>query len=75
MNWFKKWFSKPVVKYDYDAIDMVLKIKGLEEQIAKLEKELCHWKTIALNYKKPHFQLMWQGASYSLTREDLGLSG
>lgn len=55
MNWFKKWFSKPVVKYDYDAIDMVLKIKGLEEQIAKLEKELCHWKTIALNYKKPHF--------------------
>ncbi len=29
-------------------------IKELSQRITELEKEVCHWKTIALNYKKPH---------------------
>ncbi len=33
MNWLKKWFAKPVAKYDYEAIDLILKVKNLEEYV------------------------------------------
>ncbi len=53
MNWLKKWFEKPI-KYDYEAIDLIFTVKNLEKQVAKLEKELIHWKRIALEFKRPH---------------------
>lgn len=64
MNWLRKWLLKPIdtegetlsKEYMLEEIDhLENEIRIRDVSIKELEKEVCHWKTIALNYKRPHF--------------------
>ena len=53
---FWKWLLKvPSEEQDWKTeLELHQDIKRLNEEILKLEKEVCHWKSIALNFRRFH---------------------
>jgi hypothetical protein len=68
LNWLKKWFQKPLTNepppeilanivisgYQEEVATLDREIKERDQKIKELEKEVCHWKSIALNFRKFH---------------------
>lgn len=52
MNFWAWLFNPGAIKKSADEYEK--EIKDLQEEIVKLEKEVCHWKSIALNFRKFH---------------------
>ena len=53
---FWKWLLKvPSEEQDWKTeVELQEDIKRLNEEILKLEKEVVHWKSISLNFRKFH---------------------
>jgi len=55
MNFWAWLLKAPSEADDWKSSDLLKKEKGdLLKQIEVLEKEVCHWKAMALNFRKFH---------------------
>ena len=55
MNFWGWILGAPSEEDDWKSSEVLKKEKAeLEKQILLLEKEVCHWKSIALNFRRFH---------------------
>ena len=55
MNFWAWLLKAPTEEDDWKSSDLLKKEKAeLQKQILVLEREVCHWKAIALNFRKFH---------------------
>ncbi len=53
--WWKRMFNSDKLRCEnHDLKIRVEELESLEKEILRLEKEVCHWKSMALNFKKFH---------------------